>query len=69
VAPRVPLYTSILRNIEDLPDSSPIPLPVASMLKGISRDEVKKRFRTVKISERRLGVLLGDLRSKREVTA
>jgi hypothetical protein len=67
--PRVPLYQDILRNIPNLPDTARIPLPVASILEGISRDEIKRRYRLVDLSPRRRGVLLGDLRSKREVTA
>jgi len=64
---RLPLYKHILENIPHLPDSAKIPIPVASLLEGISRDEIRKRYPTVKIGKRREAVLLGHLRGKREV--
>jgi hypothetical protein len=66
---RVPLYKDILQNIPYLPDDARIPVPCAAVYAGISRDEIKKRYPLVKLGMRRVGVLLGDLRSKREVTA
>jgi len=64
----VPLYQDILRNIDLLPDSARIPVPVASLVQGISRHEIRKRYPMVKIGKRREGVLLGHLRGKQEVT-
>ena len=62
-----PLYKNILENIPHLPDTAKIPVPVASLLEGISRDEIKKRYPLVPIGERRQAVLLGHLRGKRDV--
>ena len=64
---RTPLYKDILEHIPHLPDTAKIPVPVASLLEGISRDEIKKRYPLVPIGERRQAVLLGHLRGKREV--
>ena len=64
---RSPLYKHILENIPHLPDTAKIPVPVASLLEGISRDEIRKRYPLVNIGERRQAILLGHLRGKREV--
>ena len=66
---RTPLYKDILEHIPHLPDTAKIPVPVASLLEGISRDEVRKRYPTFKIGKRRQAVLLGHLRGKQAVTA
>jgi hypothetical protein len=65
---RSPLYKNILENIPHLPDTAKIPVPVASLLEGISRDEIKKRYPLVSIGERRQAVLLGHLRKREVVT-
>ena len=64
---RTPLYRNILEHIPVLDDTASIPVPVASIYKGISPDEIKKRYPTFKIGKRRQAVLLGHLRGKREV--
>jgi hypothetical protein len=66
---RSPLYAHILENIPYLPDTAKIPVPVASLLEGISRDEVRKRYPTFKIGKRRDAVLLGHLRKREAATA
>jgi hypothetical protein len=65
-----PLYRRILESIPHLPDTAFIPLPVAEVYEGCSRQTIERTYRVVQISEHRKGVLLGDLRRKREaVTA
>jgi hypothetical protein len=64
---RSPLYREILEYIPFAPDTAKIPVPVAAIHEGISRDEIRKRYPTVKIGKRREAVLLGHLRGKREV--
>ncbi len=62
-----PLYQRILESIPHLPDNAKIPLPVAELIEGSSRQTIERTYRTVQISEHRKGVLLGDLRRKREI--
>jgi hypothetical protein len=65
-----PLYQRILESIPLLPDTAHIPLPVAEVYEGCSRKTIERTYRMVQISACRKGVLLGDLRRKREtVTA
>jgi hypothetical protein len=66
---RTPLYQEILEYIDFAPDTTTVPVPVAAIYKGISRDEIKKRYELVKIGKRRQGVVLGHLRGKQTVTA
>ena len=63
---RLPLYRAILENIPIMPDTAKIPVPVASILEGVSPDEIRKRYPTVKIGQRREAVLLGHLRGRPE---
>jgi hypothetical protein len=63
-----PYYKTILENIDRLPDTAKIPLPVAELIAGVSRRTIKRTFPLVRLSEKREGVLLGYLRRK-EVTA
>jgi hypothetical protein len=63
-----PYYKAILENIDRLPDTAKIPLPVAELIAGVSRRTIKRTFPLVRLSEKREGVLLGYLRRK-EVTA
>jgi hypothetical protein len=65
-----PYYAHILDNVEKLPDSAPIPLPVAELLAGVCRRTIKRNYPLVQLSPNRQGVLLGHLRRKQEtVTA
>ena len=62
-----PLYQRILESIPHLPDTAAIPLPVAEVHEGCSRKTIERTYRVVQISDHRKGVLLGDLRRKREI--
>jgi hypothetical protein len=64
-----PYYKAILENIDRLPDTAKIPLPVAELIAGVSRRTIKRTFPLVRLSDHREGVLLGYLRRKQEVTA
>jgi hypothetical protein len=65
-----PYYKAILENIDRLPDTAKIPLPVAELIAGVSRRTIKRNYPLVKLSEHREGVPLGYLRYRsKEATA
>jgi hypothetical protein len=61
-----PHYQQILEQLDKLPDTAAIPVPVAALHEGVSRRTIKRTYPLIKLSEHREGVLLGYLRRKRE---
>jgi hypothetical protein len=62
-----PQYQQIIEQLDKLPNTAVIPVPVAAIHDGTSRRTIKRTYPLVKISEHREGVLLGFLRRKREI--
>jgi hypothetical protein len=61
-----PHYQKFLEQLDVLPDTAAVPLPVAALHEGVSVKTIKRNYPRVKLTERREGVLLGFLRRKRE---
>jgi hypothetical protein len=64
--PLTPFYKRILEAVPHLPDEAIIPVPAAAMLEGKSERSIKDTYPLIQISEKRQGVLLGYLRSRRK---
>jgi hypothetical protein len=64
-----PFYQRILAAVPHLPDEAVVPVPVAALLAGTSVRTVKDTFPLVPITERRQGVSLAFIRSRRKETA
>jgi hypothetical protein len=62
-------YQKILAAVPHLPDEAVVPVPVAALLSGTSERTVKDTFPLIPITERRQGVLLGYVRSRRKEMA
>ena len=59
-------YQQILEQIDNLPDTTKIPIPVVALYDGTSRRSVKRNYPTVPISDSREGVELGEVRRRRK---
>ena len=64
-----PQNLHILEHYDRLPMSAVIPKAVAAILDGVSEKTVGRRYRTVQVSDNRVGVLKGDIEARRRITA
>lgn len=62
-----PRNLEILQHLDLLPPSAIVPIEVVAMYRGISEKTARRIYRTVAVSERRLGVRRGDLDQPREI--
>lgn len=51
----------LLRIFEDLPDSAVLPVAVAAAVKGVSDKTIRRTYKLVPVSDRRVGVRKRDL--------
>jgi len=58
----------ILKRFSDLPDSAVVPPAVAAKHDNVSERTVRRTYPLIKLSERRLGVRVGYLRHRSELT-
>ena len=62
-------YQRILEQLDKLPDTAAVPLPVAALHEGVSVKTIKRNYPLIPLTERRQGVSLGYLRRRKEQQA
>jgi hypothetical protein len=62
-------FSSVLAELDSLPDSALIPIPVVARHDHVSTKTIRRNYPLVKITERISGVRLGYLRHRGEKPA
>jgi hypothetical protein len=60
-APVTPHFLKILENLDRLPPSAVVPIPVVALYHGVSEKTVRRTYRLIAVSEGRMGVRRADL--------
>jgi hypothetical protein len=64
-----PHYQRILEQLDKLPNSATVPLPVAALHEGVSVKTIKRNYPLLNLTEHRQGVSLAYLRRRKEQAA
>jgi hypothetical protein len=59
----------LLQIFEHLPPSAVVPIPVVAAVDGTSEKTVRRKYDLVQVSDRRFGVLKGNILKSRERAA
>jgi hypothetical protein len=64
-----PHHLRLLKIFDDLPLTAAVPIQVAAAVDGVSEKTIERTYKTVRVSDRRKGVLKKDIVQRRGAAA